>query len=94
MHFIADELGCTYTQVRYWAIKGGLKPAKADGKQQRPQKNPEEWSRILKQAYANRWPEGRTGKEAGNWKGGRSKHPIGWLIYTPEHPKRLEIMAE
>ena len=86
MHLIASELGCTYTQVRYWTIKAGINPARVAGQRERPQRDPIVMSRILKQSYATRWPQGRKGKDAGHWKGGRRKHPSGYFIYCPDHP--------
>lgn len=72
---IAAELGCSNAIVSYWVYQHGLRD-KDIGK-----------SEICKAAYRKKWPEGRMGEVAGNWRGGRRILPSGYVyIHTPEHP--------
>lgn len=70
---IAAELGINAQVVSYWARKHGL--------------NDENKSSAIKSALNKRYPDGRYGKNASNWRGGRRKLPSGYVyVYMPDHP--------
>ena len=86
-HLIAQEIGCSYSGVVYAARKYGI-PLRKDEKKLIRRHDPDEWSRMAKESYRRRYPNGRHGSETANWRGGRRKHPTGWLIYSPDHPHK------
>jgi transposase len=71
---IARELGTTDSMVWHWRKLHSLE-------------FDESRSEAVKAALAKRYPEGRFGENASNWRGGRRKIRGGYIyIYAPEHP--------
>lgn len=80
---VADEVGCSYSAVVYQVRKFGLTVPKRFTRRQSPDK-----SENIKKALRERYPEGRFGKNASNWRGGRRKMKSGYvMVYMPEHPR-------
>lgn len=82
---IADEIGCSYGAVIF-AIRsfGILVP------QRSKQRLSITRSRSCKKAHKKKYPKGRFGELASNWKGGRRKGGNKgkyWMVYMPGHPK-------
>lgn len=76
---IAADLGLTVHAVGYWRRSFGIPPRPA--------------SERVKGGIRDRWPNGRNGSEAANWKGGRRSVrqvclllnvPATRLIFSPE----------
>ena len=82
---VAQDIGCSYSGIVYAAKKYGI-PIAFDVKKASRHRRGEDWSRIMKETYQRRYPNGRRYSEAGNWRGGRRKHPSGYFIYCPDHP--------
>lgn len=83
LRLIAEEIGCSYSavvyQTRKWNIGIPPKPRR---------KNPNQ-SEIAKAAHKKKWPNGRFGKLASNWRGGKRR--VGTegsyiCVYFPDHP--------
>lgn len=71
---IAEELGVDNGVVSYWARRHGLHNASR--------------GEAIREAIAKKHPDGRTGEQSANWKGGRRALKSGYVrIYAPEHPK-------
>lgn len=80
---IAKEVGCSYGAVMYTVTKFGLKIPLDVVREKRPTENLSEKS---KKGLALKYPEGRFGRLASNWKGGRKRTKSGYIyIYKPEH---------
>ena len=82
---IAEEIGCSYGGVSYATRK-----FKINVPQRSKQRVSLTRSRSCKQAYKRNNPNGRFGKLASNWKGGRRLAGTGGRyihIYKPEHSK-------
>lgn len=79
---IALEVGCSYSGVRYAVYHYKLKIPPKPRKQS--VNRSELWKKILKEKY----PNGRNGKDASNWRGGRRPANSKGYIYTysPQHP--------
>jgi predicted transcriptional regulator len=72
---VAAELGTTSGNVAHYVRKHDLYP-KAENQ-----------SEASKRWYAKRYPDGRKGPQASNWRGGRTKTGSGyWRQYRPDHP--------
>ena len=72
---IANELGTSAGNVWYQAKLHGL--TSDMGK-----------SASIKEALKKKYPGGRKGEQASNWKGGRTVSPGGYIwIWKPEHPR-------
>jgi len=81
---IAKEIGCSYGGVSYATRK-----FKINVPQRNRHRIPFEWNRRCSEMYYKKWPNGRFGKLAANWKGGKRKGGEKgqyWLIYSPKHP--------
>jgi len=72
---ISRELGVDINTVRDWAYRHGL--AERDTSR----------SDAVKAGLAKRFPNGRLGKDAANWKGGRRKSGNYMQIHAPDHPQ-------
>ncbi len=75
---IADELGIERTKasiVAYYVKKHGLQKGLGRSEQ-------------VKAAFAEKYPNGRRGAEAGHWKGGRMQVGNGYIrLHMPDHPQ-------
>lgn len=81
---IAREVGCSYGAISFTIRKFGIKPPFRTKLNVDSKANSRKWKAILAQKY----PNGRFGKDASNWKGGRRKVGKGYvIIYKPEHPQ-------
>lgn len=70
---IAEELKVNPSAVGYWRRKLKIDPRSRSAR-----------SRAM---YQERYPDGRRGEKAANWRGGRMKTGSGYIrIYRPEHP--------
>lgn len=80
LHQVAREIGCSYgavsNRVRYFNIKVPI----------RKNKLTKERVELLKMYWKKRFPNGRFGKDAARWKGGRRLCMGYWIIYKPKHP--------
>lgn len=81
LHQVAREIGCTYgavsNRVRHFNIKVPI----------RKQKLTREKVKLLKMYWKKKFPNGRFGKDAARWKGGRLfVNNSYWYIYQPTHP--------
>lgn len=72
---IAGELDITIDTVRNWAHRHGL--IKRDINR----------SEAVKIGLAKKFPNGRFGKDASNWKGGRRMSGNYMTIHVPDHPR-------
>jgi len=83
---IAKELGCHYSLINYTVKKFGIRIPKR--KKYFGWISKDEKIRISKEAYKKKYPKGRFGDKAGNWKGGRRiANQSGYVyIYKPKHP--------
>lgn len=78
---IAVELDCSEGIVSYWIYQHGIW-TKDDGYE------------GIKEGLRKRYPDGRSGKQAANWKGGRRILPNGYVyIYAPDHPRATKAGA-
>lgn len=72
---IAAELGTSVGAVGYFASKHGLADSRGRGA-------------AISAGLAKKYPEGRRGAAASNWRGGRRYNADGYiLLYKPEHPR-------
>lgn len=79
---VAEEVGCSYSAVVYQVKKFGLVVPQRFSRRQSPGK-----SENIKKTLRERYPEGRFGNKASNWKGGRRMSGGGHVqIYQPQHP--------
>ena len=80
---IAEEVGCSYAGVLYSVRKHGIEVPHRFTHRFSPQK-----SDNIKKALRERYPNGRFGDKASNWRGGRhSKSHGGYIrVYAPNHP--------
>ena len=71
-----EEIGTSCQDVIYWAEKHGIWPMSRDK------------SASLKSAIGKKYPEGRFGEAASNWRGGtRHANKQGYVyVYCPDHP--------
>lgn len=73
MKDIAAELGVKANAVSYWAKRHGL--------------SNETKSESIKKALAKKYPGGRRGELASNWRGGRMRTNAGYImVNAPDHP--------
>jgi hypothetical protein len=81
---IAQEVGSSYSAVQYATKRYKLRvPIR------RTHKFKYDVSKRSKEEYKKRWPNGRYGKLASNWKGGISHHVKGYnYVYSPDHPNK------
>lgn len=83
LRLIAQEVGSSYSAVIYQVRKFKL------GVPPKPRRlNPNRFHKA-KEAYARKWPNGRFGEFASNWKGGRRKGGADrayWMVYKRDHP--------
>lgn len=79
---IAAELGCSPTAVQQAAKRLGIEIP-----YRQPKPITTEDSARLQEAWNKRYPNGRFGSEASNWKGGRRKAAGYVLVYAPDHPR-------
>lgn len=71
---VAIELGTTAGNVSHYARRHDLFPKR-------------EQSAASREWFRTRYPNGRTGPEAANWRGGRVQSGNGYIkIYMPQHP--------
>ncbi len=80
---IAEEVGCSYGAIQYTIKKFGITV---------PQRVTHRWGKeqteATKKALREKYPNGRYGKDAANWKGGRTRGGKGYTyIFNPDHPK-------
>jgi hypothetical protein len=70
---IAAQLNVSVHVVGYWRRKFEIAPRSA--------------SERVKSGIKDRWPNGRRGPDAANWRGGRRSTSSGYIrIYAPDHP--------
>ena len=86
MHLIAQEVGCSYSAVLHSRNKHGIV---VEGKEPRSRRRNYDMSAVMKAAYKKKYPSGRFGSIASNWRGGRRR--VGTkgayiYAYAPEHP--------
>lgn len=82
---IAEEVGCTHSAVAFCIRKYNITVPHRD-KYRYVDK-----SKAVKQGLKERFPEGRFGEQASNWKGGRAVTAGGHIyVYSPEHPHRTK----
>jgi len=70
---IARDLGTAAHNVWYWSKKHGLNEGQSK-------------SVAVKEGLRKKYPNGRYGKKAANWKGGRQVINGYVFVYTPDHP--------
>lgn len=86
MRLIAQEVGCSYSAVLHARNKFGIKIKETDGKKRHREYD---MSAVSKASYKKKYPNGRFGELASNWRGGR--RPGGAKgayirVYVKEHP--------
>ncbi len=80
---IAKEVGCSYGAIAFTIRKFGIVPPFRTKLDVDPEKVSARWKSILKRKY----PNGRNGPDASNWRGGRRLLKSGYVyIYSPQHP--------
>lgn len=72
---IAKELGTSTGNVADFANRHKIRTYSSDK------------SKAIKSALRKRYPEGRTGELASNWRGGRQKAHNYIMVYMPGHPR-------
>jgi len=81
LRLIAKEVGCSYSAVVYQTRKQGIRI---------PIRNfhivSETGRERIRAALKKKYPDGRNGSQAPNWRGGRTKNKVGWYIHVPEYP--------
>lgn len=79
---IADEIGCSYSAVVYLSRKHGIVvPAR------RIHIVGRDWSQKCREVHYKKYPNGRLGKEAANWRGGKQHTSAGYMyISAKDHP--------
>ena len=77
---IASEVGCSYGGVVF-----AVRKFKIDVPQRQRKRVSLTLQRSCKRAYRKKWPRGRFGKLASNWKGGRRILKKYIAIYNPKH---------
>jgi len=84
---IAEKIGCSYSAVVYVTRKYGLKiPTRTR------HKITANLSEVIKQSIRKKYPNGRFGKLAANWRGGRRKIKQGYVyVFKPDHPKSTTL---
>jgi len=82
LHQIAKEVGCSYSGVVYVT-----RLYKIDVPKHRTYTlTPEHYQKMLI-GYKKKYPNGRYGKEASNWRGGRRISSLEYFqVYCPNHP--------
>ena len=78
---IAREIGSSYGAVMFTVNKFGIKAWQKSGP--KPGTN---MRVIATEAYRKKYPNGRFGEQASNWKGGIRKAGKYWYRYAPDHP--------
>ena len=81
---IAKEVGCSYSAVVHTTRKHGISPPRF-----RKARQSDGWKDKLKVALKEKYPNGRFGSDAANWRGGlrRVGTKSGYIgVYSPEHP--------
>jgi hypothetical protein len=81
MRAIASRVGCTYGAVVYAVRKYQLEVP-----HRRTYAVTVNKSKIGKEAYRKKYPNGRFGDKASNWKGGRRVANGYVFLYAPDHP--------
>jgi hypothetical protein len=86
MRSIASEVGCTYG-----AVASAVKKYQLEVPHRRTYSVTVNKSEISKEAYRKKYPEGRFGDKAANWKGGRhlNKHSGYVFVSVPCHPNAV-----
>ena len=83
IHLIAKEIGCSYSAVVYARNKFSIKQKGWRNKKRRISLTRSE---NIKKGLNKKYPNGRHGKLAANWKGGIRKYSKGYIgIYKPNH---------
>lgn len=86
---IAEELGGSYSGVTYHVKKHGITVGRNN-----PRRKSATRVTSIKKALKERYPGGRLGQEAANWRGGRRENLGGkgeYIgIYSPEHPHKTK----
>ena len=83
LRLIAQEIGSSYGAISYTVRKFGIEIPKDAIRQKRPTVDLSEKSR---RGLALKYPEGRFGSLASNWRGGRKKTGNGYIyLYMPDH---------
>lgn len=81
MRDIAAEVGCSYSAVVYVTRAFGVQHPRW-----RKAKRPEGLEQKLKDALRAKYPNGRRGELAANWRGGIRTRQTYVLLYDPTHP--------
>lgn len=81
MRQIAADVGSSYSAVQYMTVKHGLRVPK-----RRTYNVTVDKSAISKRAYLKKYPDGRLGEKAANWRGGKRDFKGYITIYSPDHP--------
>lgn len=82
LRHIAKGVGCSYSGVVYAIRKHGLTVPHRAKYSPSPRK-----SATIKAVLKKRYPHGRYGENAANWKGGRHVYNGYVVIYSPGHPR-------
>lgn len=84
MQQISAELGMPYTKVRNAIVRLGIKLPKRSFR-----RHSDTRSENVKASIQKAFPDGRSGENHPNWKGGRYKLKSGYVrVYAPDHPHR------
>lgn len=85
---IAEEIDANYSSVTWYVRKYGIEVGRC-----KPRRPSSTRSQSIKDALKQKYPNGRTGKKAANWRGGIRKN-IGngkyTGIYSPDHPHKTK----
>lgn len=82
LRLIATEQGCSYQAVRNAVVRHGIEVPHRGSYRMTVDK-----SESVKAALHERFPNGRGGSQAGNWRGGRIRRGGYIMLYAPDHPR-------
>jgi len=87
LHQISEEIGSSYSALAYAVRRFGIKVPKRI-----THRVPKGYSEAISAGLKEKYPHGRFGKLAANWKGGkRPANNKGYIyIYSPNHPYKTK----